>query len=86
MILHPGGGECFTYFTPDGKKTRMLTRCAVKKVTDKVNLAINWINTYADTLVIAREEVFKEKVLLPNKITSVTWPGSENFEEYSYMD
>lgn len=87
LILHPGGGECFTYFTPDGKKTRMLTKCAIKKLTDKVNLAVQWVNTYGDTIVVTREDVFKDQTqLLAHKITSAVWPGSDNFEEYSFMD
>lgn len=65
----------------------MLTKCAIKKLTDKINLAVQWVNTYADTIVVTREDIFKEQTqLLPHKITSVVWPGSDNFEEYSYMD
>ncbi len=86
IVLHPGGGECFTYFSPDGRKTRMLTKCALKKHVDKVNLAVQWVNSFGDGLIINREEVFKERDLLPHKFTSVTWPGSDNLEDYSYTD
>ena len=74
LILHPGGGECFTYFSPDGKKTRMLARYAVKKgttdkVLEKLTLAIDFVNTFGDEPCVNREECFLERVQLPYKLT-----------------
>ena len=47
LIMHPGGGDCFTYFSPDGRKIRQLTKFAVKnsvnqneQILDKLLLAI----------------------------------------------
>jgi hypothetical protein len=71
IILHPGG-ECFTYFTPDGKKTRMLSKFAIKKadsILDKLILSIQFVNTFGDEPVVQREECFPDKVQLPYKIT-----------------
>jgi hypothetical protein len=65
LILHPGGGECFTYFTPDGKKTRMLTKFAIKKadsILEKLTLAIQLVNTFGDEPIPNREECFGEKI------------------------
>jgi len=74
IILHPGGGDCFTYFSPDGKKTRMLSRYAVKKgatdkVLEKLTLAIDFVNTFGDMPCFNREETFAERVQLPYKLT-----------------
>ena len=33
LILHPSG-DCFTFFSADGRKTRMLTKFAVKNQGD----------------------------------------------------
>jgi hypothetical protein len=60
--LHPG--ECFTYFTPDGKKTRMLIKFAIKRadsILEKVLLAINFVNTFGDEPIPLREESFPNK-------------------------
>ena len=65
LILHPGGGDCFTYFTPDGKKTRMLTKFAIKKadsILEKLLLAINFVNTFGDEPLPIREETFPERI------------------------
>lgn len=85
IILHPGGGECFTYFTPDGKKTRMLTKFAIKKtdsILDKLLLAIQFVNTYDDEPLPIREETFPERIQLPYKLTQAVWPGQENYLDY----
>ena len=60
MILHPKG-DCFTYFSRDGKKLRQLSRFAVNNTYDggilnKVTLGVQFVNTYGLEPLINREE------------------------------
>ncbi|CDW85361.1 UNKNOWN [Stylonychia lemnae] len=65
IILHPKG-DCFTYFSKDGKKTRQLVKFAVQSthkddrgmgVLDKLVLAIQYHNTFCDEPILSREEI-----------------------------
>lgn len=64
IILHPNG-DCMTYFSPDGRKNRQLVKFALKGMNDgkgsmmeKLFLAIQFYNTFADEPIVTREEAF----------------------------
>ncbi len=86
MILHPKG-DCFTYFSPDGKKLRQLSRYAVQKdgVLSKLIISMQFVNTYSDDLMLTRQELAANpdhRDSRFSKIQNVYWPGSENFADY----
>ena len=69
LILHPKG-DCFTYFSKDGRKIRQVVKYAVKSldkddngigILDKLILAIQFHNTFGDEVIASREEVVIKK-------------------------
>lgn len=66
LILHPKG-DCFTYFSKNGQKTRQLVKYAINNsakeagsgVLNKLILALQFYNTYCDVAVpiITRDEL-----------------------------
>eukprot|EP00347_Sterkiella_histriomuscorum_P020126 403339009 len=111
IILHPKG-DCFTYFSREGKKSRQLVKYAVSSsvrelenssvvkgftIQDKLVLAVQFHNTYCDEPIMSRVEFTQtkedEKVVELyerqskfQKVTQVTWPGFDNWDEYITQD
>lgn len=64
--MHPEG-DCFTYFTKEGKKVRQLVKYAVNSSTketgsnvlDKIILAIQFYNSFGDEPILNREELLR---------------------------
>lgn len=55
---------------------------------EKLVLAIQFMNSFAEEPVATREEAFHncERVNLPRKVSSAVWPGHLNYNEYISED
>ena len=95
LILH-SNGDCFTYFAKNGAKTRQLvafaTNSAVKSsnigLLDKLMLALEFFNTYADEPIFVRDEQLatSETFTKLHKFNQASWPGLDNYGEFMSQD
>lgn len=89
IILH-AGGDCATFFSKAGYKTRSLIKFVVNSTAkndhtgvlnqlDKLAVTLKFFNLYSQTgLNFRRVDMKLDEVSIPQKYVAASWPGQLN--------